>query len=358
MKLPLMLGLFLLCAWNLQAQEVRTWTAVGGYTTDAAFVSFQNGIVTLRKQDGETVSVPVGKLSPQDRQLAIQLSSQNAVGMMPNEPLEKPTGRREITWNKIERGVTWPDSLRTYEFDVIQSIKGKWQHAETKYAVIHYQSLTFARKVGRIADFQYPYIATDLKGLEDLSQKKSHIIVFSDLADWQQFLMRSGTAPSWAGAFVRGDAMFMFDTGDKDTNTEILAHEMSHLVLNRFFKHRFPLWLNEGLAEWYASTGYRSFLGKKEKRDDSFGVMDNPIPADQLLGLQDYTSDQTRFYASSQSMVGMLQMRGTREQFNRLLKAIGVEGIEFLPALKEIYGISTVDELSREFQIFTDKDQR
>lgn len=228
----------------LQAQEMRTWTAVGGYTTEAMFVSFDAGIVQLKKKDGQVISLPIGKLAPNDRALAIQYGSQNAVGMMPKGPLEKPTGRRDITWNKIERGVTWPDSLEPSEFNAIQQTKGKWQHAETKYSVIHYQSLGFARKVGRVADFQYPYIATDLRGLKDRSEKKSHIIVFNDQEDWQDFLRMAGAAPLWAGAFVRGDAMFMFDLDNEEANANILAHEMSHLVLNRFFSKRVPLWRN------------------------------------------------------------------------------------------------------------------
>jgi hypothetical protein len=345
--------LFLCVTWLLHAQEMRTWSAVGGYTTEAVFVSYTGGMVKLRQADGNVISVPIGRLDPVDRQLAIELGSRNAVGLMPNEPLEKPTGRRELTWKKIERGVTWPDSLNPAEFDVIQSMDGKWQHAETKYAVIHFQSQTFARKVGRVADFQYAYIATDLQGLQDLSRKKSHIIVFSDHADWHRFLRDSGTAPLWAGAFVRGDAMFMFDTDDETVNMNILAHEMSHLVLNRFFHRRFPLWLNEGLAEWYAFTGYRSFHGKRERRDEAFGVMARPIPVAELLALNDYTTDQTRFYASSQSLVGMLQMRGTPDQFIALLKAIGVEGKEFLTALNEVYGIASVEELTEAFTAFS-----
>lgn len=49
-------------------EESRTWTSDDGkFTTEAAFAGFRAGKVTLRKVDGKTVDVPLGRLSEEDQ---------------------------------------------------------------------------------------------------------------------------------------------------------------------------------------------------------------------------------------------------------------------------------------------------
>ena len=57
-------------------------------------------------------------------------------------------------------------------------------------------------------------------------------------------------------------------------------------------------------------------------------------------------------------MVGMLQNKGTREQFTQMLKMIGVEGTPFMDAVSEIYGVTSVDELQKDFTRYASRDRR
>lgn len=82
------------------------------------------------------------------------------------------------------------------------------------------------------------------------------------------------------------------------------------------------------------------------------------IPVATLLTLRDYTNDQRTFYANSQSLVGMLQTRGTPEQFMNMLKLIGVEGKPFMDAVSEMYGITSVEQLQKEFVKYASPDRR
>lgn len=54
----------------------RTWTTrVGGYTTEATFLKFEDGVVQLRKDDGSIVSVPIERLIAADQRFVRQRAS-------------------------------------------------------------------------------------------------------------------------------------------------------------------------------------------------------------------------------------------------------------------------------------------
>lgn len=47
--------------------DSRTWTSVGGHTTEAIFVRYKGGNVELLKPDGKSLSIPLEKFSEDDR---------------------------------------------------------------------------------------------------------------------------------------------------------------------------------------------------------------------------------------------------------------------------------------------------
>ncbi len=341
---------------SLSAQHsVRTWKAVGGYETRAAFVSYEAGQVTLRKEDGEEISVPIVRLHPSERAEVIRLSNLQLPDPMPKGPIEKPSGRREITWEELTGPAPWPTLLAPDQLEALKGVGRTWEHAQSRFFILHYQSLGYAKKVSRMADFQYQFIAADLPGFQDRLPHKSHITVIRNRGEWLQFLTSSQAFPSWAAAFVRGDMMFLYDMGDRETNAEILAHEMSHLVLNRFFRISPPLWLNEGLAEWYGNTGYRTFKGLKVDLEENMGRLMDPLPLETLFGMSAYPEDNreiSRFYATSKQVVGMLMLREGQAAFVRFLEAITVKGIDADQALSEIYGFDSVQEVQAAFRQF------
>ena len=54
--------IWMMAAGLVSAEEYRTWRAVGGFKTKAAFVSYDAGLVTLKKEDGSEVSVRLERL--------------------------------------------------------------------------------------------------------------------------------------------------------------------------------------------------------------------------------------------------------------------------------------------------------
>lgn len=352
----LMLCLLSLCSAFAEA-EVRTWRALGGFKTDATFVSYDAGTVQLRKTDGSLVSVRIERLVAQDQRVVLELAGDNARGALPAGQFQKPTGRRELTWKEQLRGDLWPTQMDESVQNALTGLRRSWSHAETEFFIIHYQQVGFAKQVARMADFQYQYIAADLPGFQDRMKEKSHIVVVRNEEEWKAFLQTADAAPEWAAAYVHGMIMYLYDTDNSKANANILAHEMSHLVLNRFFRLQPPLWLNEGLAEWYGNVGHSAFKGQKVDVERGLGKLASPFPVAVISAMNGYPNtpeEVTLFYATSQQMVGMLMLRKDQPAFVEFLKAITVEGKSFMEPLAAVYALPDLSAFQKAFDDFLD----
>jgi len=71
------LFVFMLFAVHGAAQEskMRTWTSTQGSTIEAELVKYENGVATLRNQNGRTLSVKITQLSRPDQDFLNQLSA-------------------------------------------------------------------------------------------------------------------------------------------------------------------------------------------------------------------------------------------------------------------------------------------
>lgn len=358
MKKLLLLNLLLFSGMlGAEEGEMRIWRALGGFRTEAAFVKYDAGMVTLRKSDGQTLDVRIERLTAKDRMTVLKLAGNDARGAIPAGEMRKPTGRRELTWEPILTGETWPDDMPDSVKSALTGLDRGWDHAETEFFIVHYQQVGFAKQVARMADFQYQYIAADLPGFQDRMKKKSHIVVLRKQEDWKEFLSDADSAPEWSAAYVHGMSMFLYDTGRTTSNANILAHEMSHLILNRFFVRRPPLWLNEGLAEWYGNVGHSAFKGKKVDVERGLGELDKAYSVQALAGMNGYPKGDEeiqRFYTTSQQLVGMLMLRKDQPAFVRFLQAITVEGKPFMESLAAEYQIPDIPALQEAFDEFLD----
>ena len=161
-----------------------------------------------------------------------------------------------------------------------------WKHAQTEHFVIHYEQAIFARKVARMAEFFYSYIAQDLQGAKDHVSGRSHIFIFRSEKRWKEFAKTAGDVPDWTFSRVEGTVMFLQQAENTSSSGDVLAHETTHLVMNRFFEKRCPLWLNEGLAEYYRVFAYSAYKGVKKSKRAQFGRLANPFPLEELLYIQ------------------------------------------------------------------------
>lgn len=224
----------------------------------------------------------------------------------------------------------------------------KWRHAQTAHFVVHFENGIFAAKVSRIAEFFHDYIAADLKGLKDLAEGRSHIFIFRNVADWKKFMTTYGSGISaWSYSFVEGPVMYLQQAGDIGSSAEVLGHEMTHLVVNRFIPGRLPLWLNEGIAEWYGEFAYAEYKGVKKSRRASFRPLRKTDTVASVLQAEVYPADPNEvhpFYLFSKHLVAFLQFEKVGE-FPSFLQDVAAEK-DVRTALLEHYAI--VDEVSFE----------
>ncbi|MBU0677430.1 MAG: hypothetical protein KJ626_04870 [Verrucomicrobia bacterium] len=230
----------------------------------------------------------------------------------------------------------------------------KWRHAQTDHFVVHYEHGIFARKVARMAEFYYDFISQDLKCKKDLLAGRSHIYIFRTEEKWKEFLAKGGNANDWAFSYVLGPAMFLQQADGTSSSADVLAHEMTHLVLNRFFRTRIPTWLNEGMAEWYGEFAYSAFKGIKKSQRAQFKRLVYRFPVDDLLSAETYPQDTESvhaFYQTSKFLVAYLRLEWPEENFIDLINEV-MAGTEFDAALEQKYAIASRDDLAKGFKKF------
>ena len=247
--------------------------------------------------------------------------------------------------------------LRPPDLAVLDQPRFRWEHLQTERFVLHHDQPIFAYRVARMAEEFYGAIAADLPRLRDrVSPRRSHIFIFRDERDWKTVVSaRPGLEP-WAASFVAGNTLYLQKLGQSTADKMgLLAHEMAHLVFNRFLPVALPMWLNEGLAEYYEEFAFRASKGMGQSRRSAFPPLRSRTPLAELLAATAYPSspaEVTRFYATSKYLVGYLLMRQPREKWEAFLARV-LAGDEASAALLETYGWADIPALEREFSRFS-----
>lgn len=228
-----------------------------------------------------------------------------------------------------------------------------WRHAETEHFVVHFEQEIFARKVARMAEFFYTYIAGDLEGAKDRLEGRSHIFIFRAEKDWKTFRAASGGVNEWAFSFVSGPAMFLQQAKDISSSGKVLAHEMTHLVMNRFLAGRLPIWLNEGIAEYYEEFAYPAFKGIKKSRRAQFSRMKTISQLQELFEATAYPQDTASvlaFYKTAKYVVGWLRLDYPADRFVPFVETVSKSG--YLAAFQEHYGLNSLEDVRVSFLKF------
>ncbi len=187
---------------------------------------------------------------------------------------------------------------------------GKWKHGETKHFVIHY--FRNGQRIATRSEAFYAEIREFFGNRADLlGGRKSHVFAMHEQDDWQKFTRAIGLAG--IGGVTRGNEFFYLSTGDDgrfETKAKVQAHEMTHLVFNRFFEGRPPLWLNEGIAEYFgerktsSTVEFRRRMGRAPDFDVASLMTATAYPAGQ--------GQIEAFYAESAIVVDFLTMNPER----------------------------------------------
>jgi hypothetical protein len=169
----------------------------------------------------------------------------------------------------------------------------KWKHAETENFIVHFRRVTEAQKVVREVEFNLWFVARSLGATRDQYKRKSHVYVFADEKEWKNFLAQT-SVPQWSASFAYGDELFLNvreNTGLFDSET--LAHETTHAVVARLYPGRhWPLWMNEGFAEYMKGASIAARKGQWVKgRQHDLHVAD--LDLDQMFAATAYPATES-----------------------------------------------------------------
>ena len=150
---------------------------------------------------------------------------------------------------------------------------------------------------------------------------------------------------SLAGAYHAGRekqyALVRLDTWGGDGAKQVVYHEYTHSIL-RLNSHYLPLWLNEGLAEFYGYTRFeehRIYLGAPTER---YRTLRNrtPMPVQALISMTRMPSDEQMFYTQSWALVHFLIYGPGMENGQRMDKFFGMlqQAIPQEKAFEQVFG--------------------
>ena len=237
----------------------------------------------------------------------------------------------------------------------------EWKHAETKNFVYHFFHSYVAGPVSVEAEFYYNVVAKELEKDTAQWERKSHIFIFEKAEDWEVFKQKGSLDP-WTGGLHCNGELFIVRNPENKWQGSTLGHEVTHLVVHRFFGSGVPRWLDEGYAEYASSRNHAAFYRARGygSRPRSFSLPPGQfIPLAQLTAMVAYpaeTSQVTLFYVEAERLTRFLSAadkRGFGVFFDALSK-----GNRFESALAKGFGsrFSSLDALETEFKAYASKD--
>ena len=185
------------------------------------------------------------------------------------------------------------------------------------------------------------------------------VVVFPDDTAYAPFKPRIGghVARGVAGYFQPGtDINYITLTRDSDLalDPSTLLHEYTHLLVNNHFRGA-PLWLKEGLAEFYSTArlsldGRRLTLGEAPERRPKELRRRELLPLPTLLALDQtsptYADPEQRalFYAQSWALVHYLsEERGGRSGALARFTDLLAEGTQIEDALRQAFALNVAE---------------
>ncbi|MFL6515378.1 MAG: hypothetical protein ACJ8M1_10180 [Chthoniobacterales bacterium] len=157
---------------------------------------------------------------------------------------------RQKTWNTLSN-----TDLSLLGGQAVAMNPRAWFHGETEDFIIHYRNFSDALQVAREIEFDLWYVARTLGATREQYSRKSHVYVFQDDKEWQAFVAEAHERP-WSHSFALRDELFLNVHGTgSGFESHTLAHETTHAVVARIYgDRRWPLWLNEGFADYMADA--------------------------------------------------------------------------------------------------------
>lgn len=205
---------------------------------------------------------------------------------------------------------------------------------ERQHFVIYHNDRIFANDISWKAEGHYKSIIMHL-GVQSFrpweGKEKCPIYLFDTRDDYIKYT----GAPVWsAGIAQMKPLQLSIFKGASDLKTTTLPHEITHLVLFKFFEKEPPLWLTEGLAQFEEEASGKTFHKRALKDLISEGGY---IKIKDIFSLQGVPEDHIGlFYLESLSIVEFLIRGHLRGLFGKFLDEIK-KGRSAEDALKSVY---------------------
>ncbi len=235
-----------------------------------------------------------------------------------------------------------------------------WKHAETDHFILHYRRVTEAKKVAREVEFDIAFVANALGAKPEQYRKKSHVFIFENQNEWQTFINQT-TQPSWAASFARGDELYLSlrntGPGQPAFDSHTLAHETTHAVVARLYPGmRWPLWLNEGLAEYMGAASVAARKNQPIRRHEHTLTFAD-MSLDELQQMQVYPQDPiqvAQLYETSEKLIRFIMTELPKERFTQFLGSV-LAGNSLKEALLSTYPdkLASYDDFLKKYSKFT-----
>jgi len=237
----------------------------------------------------------------------------------------------------------------------------EWKHGETTNFVYHFFHGFVATPVSVEAEYYYRVVSKELGKDTSQWERKSHIYIFESPEDWAAFQKKASLDPWTGGIHAQGD-LFIQRNPQYKFKGRTLGHEITHLVIYRFFGAGVPLWLNEGYAEYASIGAYANYERARgmAARPQAAGVAPADfIPVEKLADTTVYPEDinQVRtFYSESEKLVRFLSAE-SGPGFLLFFEGLS-QGNKFETALQKGYGgrFDGMSGLNREFEKYATQD--
>jgi len=235
----------------------------------------------------------------------------------------------------------------------------QWKHAETEHFIYHFAHSYVATPVSVEAEFHYRVIAKELERKQPGTDVKSHIYIFEKPEEWREF-QSFGKLEPWTGGIHSEGSLFIQRDPANKFSSNLLGHEIAHLVMHRFYTGGIPRWLDEGFAEYVsrdAHASYQRARGYISKPHSESIAPQELIPLPVLLAFTYPPSDRVHtFYNESERLVRFLAATD-KPSFLNLLDALARhQPLETV--LPRLYSgrFATVAILEEKFRDYASKD--
>ncbi len=199
-----------------------------------------------------------------------------------------------------------------------------WKHGETDHFIYHFEHSYVATPVSVEAEFYYRVITKELEREQPAGDIKSHIYIFERPADWAQF-QSSGALEPWTGGIHSEGSLFIVRNPAHRFADNTLGHEISHLVLHRFYTAGIPCWLDEGFAQFVskgAHASYQRARGYIARPQSRAIALEELMPLNKLMAMTRPPNESVAlFYDQSERLVRFLAA-ANKQAFLNLLDSL------------------------------------